>query len=110
MIKAVLFMVIFFYKDSDSFENDTFLHIQSPLVLRGAVEMTLLRGRILEALLLTGLLLVEEVEGAGLLLPTGFPVGLLTGFPADLPVVGLSPPGAAAAGFSSAATGWEGLS
>ena len=58
----------------------------------------------LEALLLAGLLLAGEATG--LLLPAD----LLADFPEDFPDEGLLALGVVAAGFSSVATGWEGLS
>jgi hypothetical protein len=58
----------------------------------------------LEALLLAVLLLAGEA--AGLLLPAG----LLAAFPEGFPDEGLLALGLATAGFSSVATGWDGLS
>ena len=65
--------------------------------------MTAPRGRILEALLLAGLLLAGE--DTGLLLPAD----LLAGFPEDFPDEGLLALGVVAAGFPSVATGCVGL-
>ena len=65
--------------------------------------MTAPRGRILEALLLAGLLLAGEATG--LLLPAD----LLAGFPEDFPDEGLLALGVVAAGFPSVATGRVGL-
>ena len=66
--------------------------------------MTASRGRMLEALLLAGLLLAGEATG--LLLPAD----LLAGLPEGLPDDGLLSLGVVTVGFSSVATGWEGLS
>ena len=72
--------------------------------------MTALRGRTFEALLLIGLLSVEEFMLVGLLIPEGLAFGLLTGLPVGFSLEGVLLIGSVAAGFSSVATGWEGLS